>query len=163
MKVTRDTPEQLIVENNPILLAIFVSVFGLIFVGIGLANIAEDFSMGLLFILGGLIFGVGFNMIFVRRTQLILDAPRNLIELRRRSWIRYSAMTWELRYLDRAIVQTSHSGDTPTHRAALIINGGMDVGTHPITLVYSSGSGAKRAADAINRWHAALDRQGLSP
>ena len=157
MKVTRETPEQLIVENNPILLALFVSVFGLTFVGIGLANIGSDFTMGALFILGGLIIGIGFNMIFIRRTQLILDAPRNLIELRRRSWIRYSAMTWELRYLHSAIVQTSHSGDTPTHRAALIISGGMDAGTHPITLVYSSGSGADRAATAINRWHAALD------
>ncbi|MFK7836027.1 MAG: hypothetical protein AB8B60_07395 [Sulfitobacter sp.] len=163
MKVTRDTPAQLIVENNPIWLAIFVSVFGLVFFAIGLFNVTSQPGMGVIFMLGGLAIGVGFNIIFIRRTQLILDAPRNLVELRRRSWIKYYTMTWELSYLDHAIVETSNSGDTPTHRAALVISGGMDAGTHPITLVYSSGRGARRAESAINTWLAALDSRGARP
>ncbi|MEP5729033.1 MAG: hypothetical protein ABJL67_06635 [Sulfitobacter sp.] len=152
MKVTRDTAEQLIVENNPIWLAIFVSVFGLVFVGIGLSMLSTTLGSGLLFIMGGLIIGFGFNVIFIRRTQLILDAPRDLVELRRRSWIKYTAITWQLHHLERAIVETSQSGDTPTHRAALVFNGGMDAGIHPMTLVYTSGRGAARAESAINRW-----------
>ncbi len=157
MKVTRNLPEQLIIENNPIWLAIFVSVFGLVFFGVGLANVSSEPAMGIAFMLGGLGIAVGFNIIFIRRTQLILDRTRNLVELRRRSWIKYYTMSWQLNFLDRAIIQTSRSGDTDTHRAALVITGGMDAGTHPITLVYSSGSGARRAASAINDWLATLD------
>lgn len=157
MKITRNTPEQLIVENNPVWLAIFVSVFGLIFFGVGLSQLGSQTGMALMFMAGGLGIGIGFNMIFIRRTQVILDHPRNLVELRRRSWLGYSSRTWELRYLDRAFVQTSRSGDTDTHRAVLDIGGGMDAGQHPITIVYSSGSGASRAETAINDWLAQLD------
>ena len=160
MKVKRDTPQQLILENNPVWLAIFVSAFGLIFLAIGMANVGADPMMGLIFMAAGLGIAIGFNMIFVRRTQLILDAGRDLIELRRRGWINHTVMTWELKDLDRAVVQTSRGGKTDTHRAALVISGGMDAGTHPVTLVYSGGRGAKHAADAVNRWHAALDSAG---
>lgn len=157
MKVTRITPDQLIIENNPIWLAIFVSVFGLIFFGVGLSLLGSETTTALVFMAGGLGIGIGFNMIFIRRTQLILDAPRNLVELRRRSWLGYSVRTWALNNLNRAEVQTSRSGDTNTHRAVLIIDGGMDAGDHPLTLVYSSGSGARRAQAAINDWLGALD------
>lgn len=163
MKIKRSTPDQLILENNPIWLAIFLSLFGLTFLGIGLANLGAQPGMALAFMLGGLGVGVGFNMIFIRRTQLILDRPRNLVELRRRSWLGYSVLSWSLEHLGGAVVETSHSGDTDTHRAALVIRGGMDAGTHPITLVYSSGRGARRAVDAINDWCAALDSAPPTP
>ena len=157
MKVTRDTPDQLIIENNPLWLAILVSLFGLTFLGIGLANFGSDPGTGAIFALCGLGIAVGFNMIFIRRTQLILDRSRQLVELRRRSWFGYSRMTWDLRHLSGAIVQTSRSGDTDTHRAALVFDGGMDAGTHPVTLVYSSGRGARRAKEAIDAWRARVD------
>ena len=152
MKVIRDTPDQLIVENNPIWLAVFVTVFGLVFLGIGLAVVSTEMALGLMFITAGLGIAIGFNMIFVRRTQLILDTARNLVELRRRGWLGYSSRTWELRYLERAVVETSRSGDTDTHRAALVISDGIDAGTHPVTWVYSSGRGAERAMNAVNGW-----------
>ena len=152
MKISRNTPEQLILDNNPIWLALFVTGFSLVFVAIGLANLGPTPGMGAAFIGGGLFFGVVFNMVFTRRTQLILDRPANKVELRRRSWFGYSRLSWELQYLQEAVVQTSRSGDTDTHRAALVISGGMDAGVFPVTLVYSSGRGAKRARDAINGW-----------
>lgn len=157
MKITRNTPEQLVVENNPIWFAVFVTGFALVFVAIGLFTISVEPLNGVIFIFAGLFFGIVFNMVFIRRSQLILDAPRALVELRRRSWFGYKRWTWDLRYLDRAIVQTSSSGDSDTHRAALVIDGGMDAGIHPITVVYSSGRGADRARSAINSWLAALD------
>lgn len=155
MKVTRDTADQLIVENNPIWLAIFVSTFALTFIAAGLFIIQEATLFGAAFVLGGVVIGVVFNIAFVRRTQLILDAPRNLVELRHKSLLGYKRRTWDLIHLDRAIIQTSRSSDTTTYRSALVISDGMDAGTHPITIVYSSGSGADRAAAAINRWRAA--------
>ncbi len=152
MKVTRNTPVQLIIENNPIWLAIFVSSFALAFVIAGIFTVQSETFVGVAFIIGGLIIGTVFNIAFIRRTQLILDGPGNLVELRRKSLLGYKRRTWELRYLDRAEIQTSRSGDTDTHRAVLVIADGMDAGTHPITVVYSSGNGAKRASTTINNW-----------
>lgn len=157
MKITRNTPDQLIIENNPLWLAIFISVFSLVFVGIGLFTIRTEPGTGIAFLLGGLVMGGGFTTAFIRRTQLILDRPRNLVELRRKSLLGYHRRSWDLHDLDRALVETSHSSDTNTYRAALHFSGGMDAGTHPVTLVYSSGSGARRAETAINDWLATLD------
>ncbi len=156
MKVIRDTSDQLIIENNPVWLAVFVSSFAVVFIGAGLFSLQSDTFVGVAFIIGGLVIGTVFNIAFIRRTQLILDAPRNLVELRRKSLLGYKRRNWELCYLDRAEVQVSHSGDTDTYRAALIVTDGMDAGTHPITVVYYSGKGAKRAVTAINDWLAAM-------
>jgi len=152
MKVTRDTPDQLIIENNPVWLAILISIPLFVFLVVGIFTIKTDLSTGLVFVVGSLIMGVVFNLAFIRRTQLILDRSRNLVELRRRSMLGYKKRTWELGYLDRVVIQSSNSGDSTTYRAAMVFSDGMDAGTHPITLVYSSGSGADRAAGAINRW-----------
>ncbi|MEM7520359.1 MAG: hypothetical protein AAF307_04915 [Pseudomonadota bacterium] len=157
MKIVRNTPSQLILENTPIFFALMISAFGLVFVAIGVFAWADALTNGIAFVLGGMVIVVVGNLAFVRRTQVILDQTRALVELRRRSWLGYSSMTWELRYLAGALVQTSNSGDTPTHRAVLNISGGMDEGVHPITLVYSSGKGAHLAEAAINDWLAALD------
>ena len=66
MKVTRNTPDQLIVENNPIWLALFLTAFALVFIGIGFANLTTQPGMAAIFIIGGLVFAVVFNMAFVR-------------------------------------------------------------------------------------------------
>lgn len=156
MKIIHETPQMLILENRPVWLALFISVFGLIFFAIGMASAQQSMALGMIFMAGGLGIGIGFNMIFVRRTQLTLDATRGMVELRRRGWLGDSQMTWDLQYLDHAITETSYSKDTDTHRAAIVISGGMDAGTHPLTIVFSNGQGANRAKDAINRW---LDSQ----
>ena len=157
MKVTRETPDQLIIENNPIWLAVFISAFAMVFIAVGLFLISTEFWMGVGFTVGGIFVGVVFNLAFTRRTQVIFDRPGNLIEMRRKSLLGYSKRSWELQHLSSADVQSSRSSNnTTTYRAVMIINGGMDAGTHPLTLVYSSGSGAQNASNAINRWlHAA--------
>jgi hypothetical protein len=152
MKIIRNTPEQLILENRPVWLAVGVTLFSLIFFAIGLLTLGDNPGNAVVFMVAGLGMGLIFNMVFVRRSQLILDAPRNLVELRRRSWFGYKSWTWELHYLDHAIVEGSYAKDTNTSRACLVIGGGMDAGTHPITIVSSSGRGAKLAADTINAW-----------
>lgn len=152
MKVTRETPDQLIIENNPIWLAVFISVFALVFVAVGLFLMSTEFWMGVAFTGAGLVVGVVFNLAFTRRTQVIFDRPGNLVEMRRKSLLGYSKRSWHLEHLSGADVQSSRSDNTTTYRAVMIIDGGMDAGTHPLTLVYSSGSGAQTAANAINRW-----------
>ena len=152
MKVSRNTPDQLIIENNPIVLAILLNTLFLVFLGAGLFNLSTDFWFGIAFAGGAVVFGAIFNLAFIRRTQILFDRPANLVEMRRKSLLGYQRRTWALEHLDRAEVQSSRSDNTNTYRAALVFDGGMDAGTHPITLVYSSGGGARRAADAINTW-----------
>ena len=152
MKINRNTPQQLIVENNPVWLAVILGVSTLIFVGVGLSKLSQDLWTGAAIIGAALVMGAIFNLAFVRRSQFIFDRPGNLVEMRRKSLVRYTKRSWELAHLERAIVQSSRSDDTTTYRAALVFTDGMDAGTHPITLVYSSGRGASRAAEAINNW-----------
>jgi hypothetical protein len=153
MKTTRNTPDQLILENTPWVIAICLVIFILIFVAVGLVMLADgDWgpAMAFFFVGGGA--GVAALFAFVRRTQLILDRPRNLIELRRKSLYNQTVQTFELIHLKNAVVESMRSNEAITYRATLVISGGMQAGHHPITLVYSSGTGADRAVAAINAW-----------
>lgn len=152
MKATRDTPDQLILENNPIWLVVFINLFALVFVAVGLFMLPDQLLVGIAITLGGLLMAVAFNLAFARRTQLILDRTANRIELRRRSLLAYYRQVWSVKDVPRAILQTSMSGDSPTHRAALEVHlyGRNEI--HPITLVYTSGQGPSGAVAQINDW-----------
>jgi len=85
MKVTRNTPQQLIIANSPWLIGLLLTGFILIFVAVGLFLLSEGVWAGLVFaVFGG---GIGFGAFaaFVRRVQLILDRPSDTITLRARS------------------------------------------------------------------------------
>lgn len=152
MKVTRQTSDQLILENNPIWLVIFINLFALIFLAVGLFMIPEQLLIGIIFTLGGLLIAGAFNLAFARRTQLILDRTANRIELRRRSLLAYYRQIWTVQDVTRAILQTSMSGDSPTHRAALEVHVYGQDEIHPVTLVYTSGQGPSNAVVQINNW-----------
>lgn len=164
MKITRNTPEQLIIENNPILMAVMITLMALIFFTVGLFVVTSEIVVGLVFMAVGLFIGIGMNMVFVRRTQVILDATQGSVEIRRRSWFGFRKSNWDLAHLDGATLQSTRikgSGAGPgtlSHRAALVIDGGVNPGEHPITIVYNANSTrAERIVEAINSWCAALD------
>ncbi len=158
MKVATDTPDLLILEDRPLLVAGILLVVLLGMVGIGIAQIAAGETVsGLAFGLLGGGFAFGGILAFVRRNQLVLDRAGGQVLMRRRSLLGYSERRFELAHLDKAVVQTSRSGDSDTHRMALVFGRGAQVGTHPFTLVYTSGRGARRGADTVNAW---LERHG---
>lgn len=154
MKIVRNTPDQLILRSAPWVLAVLLGGFILGSIGFGLnaffAGGRGETFWGLIGIPGFLAI---FLVIFVRRDDLILDRSRDLLELRHSTFLGRRKVRHALHNLDRAIVQTSNSGDGgPTHRIALVLTGGMDAGTHPVTPVYASGRGAARGVAAINEW-----------
>jgi len=158
MKITRDTPDQLILEYKPWITGIFLTLFTLVFVAIGatLLSTGEPLVGGVM-LLSGLLFGGIFFAVFVRRVMVILDAPTGRIEIRRKSVFGSETVEHQLQYLDRAVVETivgrnSDGMRSKTHRCTLILNGGMSAGHHPLTTAYSSGRGASRAKKAINTW-----------
>lgn len=153
MKVTRNTPDQLIIDHFSIFLAIMLVVFFTVFVGVGVGMVLNGALLGLLFVIAGLFF-TGAMLYHTERVQVILDRSNGLLTIRRRNILRYSEVTHDLHALERAIIETSTSGEdnSQTHRATLVLTSGMSAGHHPITEVYTSVPGPKRVANAINDW-----------
>jgi len=153
MKVTRNTPDQLIVADTPWLIAIMLVFFILIFSGVGLFLIAEGVWAGLMFVIVGAGMGVPAFAIFVRRVQLIFDRPAQAITQRTRSMFAYQEVQHELANLSHAILETTiGSKGTVLYRPTLVLDAGMSAGNMPIVEVYTNTSAPKRMVDAINTW-----------
>lgn len=153
MKIVTDTPDLLIVEDRPVLLALGLIVFILAFVAAGLTIVLAGEWWGALFAL----FGGGMGLVafwaFVRRVQVVFHRPEGYVELRRRNLFGGTRVRHRLDEIDRAVIEESHSSDSgTTYRVTLVIEHGQSAGRHPVTLAYSSGRAHHRAAEAINAW-----------
>lgn len=156
MKIVRNTPEQLILQNVPWMMSglLALAILGMTAGCLYNLTAGEYKTAAMLFFCGPVFMGLFFAA-FVQRDDLILDRSRNLIELRNATMFSRTKTHHDLTHLEKAVVQTKYSsGDGPsrTHQIALVLNGGTDTGAHPVTGVYTSGSGSERAADAINAW-----------
>ncbi|WP_170419085.1 hypothetical protein [Ruegeria atlantica] len=159
MKVTRNTPDQLILANAPWFIGVTLVFFILGFVGAGLfmaTEGGEGILFGIFFALFGGGLGIGAFCAFVRRVQVILDRKSNSILIRRQSVFGYDTVEHELSNLSHAEVETTTSPRDRTtskmHRPVLILEKGMSAGRHPIVEAYVSGRGAQRMVDAVNDW-----------
>ena len=158
MKVIRNTPDHLILNDTPWLIGIMLAGFVFVFVAIGLLVSTDNLLAGLGFGGMGALLGGACFAVFVRRTQVILNASDNSLKLQRQSVFGYQTVTHPLDDLSHAIVETSapsrtgSSGGKATSRITLVFPAGMSAGNHPVTQVYTSGGGAARGADAINTW-----------
>ena len=154
MKIVRNTPEQLILQNVPWAIGLAFIVVTLCLVAGGMNALTNgDYKPAVMMLLVGPA-GIGlFFALFVRRDDVILDRSRNLIELRHASVFRRSRVRHALSDLDKAVVETQHSANNrTTHRPALVLSSGMDAGTHPLTYVFMSGNWAAETAETINDW-----------
>ena len=141
-------------RSVPWVIAIMLSGMLLAVISFGLKAFfegnGEDAFWGLLAIP---LFIIIFIVVFVRRDDLILDRSRNLLELRHSTFRGRTRVQHRLEHLERAKLQSSRSSKGgKTYRIALVLDGGMDAGTHPVTPVYTSGNGAKHGVEAINAW-----------
>lgn len=153
MKLARDTPEQLIVEDTPWLLGILLTLFTLTFVGAGIGLVASGELFGLLFALGGGGIGALCLTLMVRRVQVILDRPSDALIVRTRDLLRYTEVRHALSDLSKAVLEeTRGSKGNTLWRPTLILDRGMSAGAHPIVAVYTNGSSPRRMAAAINDW-----------
>ena len=153
MKITAQTGKLLIIDDRPWLVAFGLGAMLLAFVGAGIAQVLDGSFTGWIFLLAVPPFLAVFLFVFVRRTQLVINGQDGWVEIRERSFLGYSAVRHRIDEIECAVVETmrgSEGGDS--HRVALIIPEGQSAGRHPLTEVYTSGNGAERAADAVNRW-----------
>ncbi|MAM62762.1 hypothetical protein [Maritimibacter sp. UBA3975] len=153
MKITANTPDLLVVEDRPVLLAILLTVFTLVFVGVGIGLLMAGELWGLMFAgLGG---GIGtlFLFIFVRRVQVVFHRPERYVEIRRKNMFRSRVVRHRLDEVTRAVLESSRSSEgTTTYRVTLVIEEGQSAGMHPITFSYSNFGGHRRCAGEINDW-----------
>lgn len=159
MKVTRNSPDQLILSNTPWFIGISLAVFILAFVGPGLFLMSEGGEgiwFGLFFAVFGGGMGVAAFCVFVRRVQIILDRDKNSVVIRRQSVFGYEAVEHDLSNLSHAelesTVSRSDKGTSTLYRPVLVLDKGMSAGHHPIVEAFSNGGGAKHLVDAVNAW-----------
>ncbi len=159
MKITRNTPEQLILAGNPWFIGISLILFILVFAGAGLGAAStggENLWFGLFFALAGGGMGFAAFCLFVRRVQVILDRPGGSVVIRRQSVFGYSQVEHRLADLSHAEVESTTSrreGRTRTlYRPVLVLDSGMSAGRHPVVEAYTNGGGPQRLSDAINAW-----------
>lgn len=155
MKTLSESPGQLVLERKPVLLAGGMIVFTLIFVGVGLATLAEgEIYGGLMFtVLGGGMGVVGL-WAFVRRTMVIFNRGLGSVTIRRKWMTGYSEEVFAIADIAGADLQISRGDNSTTSRPVLQMRDGTEV---PLVQVYVSGGGARRTADGINRWLAGDD------
>jgi hypothetical protein len=153
MKIVRNTPEQLILRSVPWIIAIMLCGFLLAVIGFGLKSLFEGNMSGTFWgLLAIPLFLSIFIIIFVRRDDLLLDRSRDLLELRHSTFRGRTRIRHRLAHLQRAELESSSGENGTTYRIALVLDGGMDADTHPVTPVYVSGNAAKRGVEAINAW-----------
>lgn len=153
MKVTRNTPDQLIVADNPWLIGVMLIFFILIFVGAGMAVMLQGEMLGLIFALGGGGGGLAAFGAFVRRVQVILDRPSDSITIRVRSLLGFSEVRHKLSDLSEVILESTTSSKGSTlYRPTMVLNKGMSAGTHPIVNTYANTGGAAHIVKAVNGW-----------
>ena len=152
MKIRRNSPDLLIVEDRPWLIGILIILFILVFVGAGLFLVIDGEWLGLPFALIGGGLGLGAFWAFVRRVQVVFHRPEGWIEIRRANVFRRLKNRYDLDGVERAVVQTSRSDNSDVYRVALIIEAGGVTGTKPLTLAYSNIGDHRGIADTINAW-----------
>lgn len=151
MKITRNIPDQLIIENTPWVLSLLLGLGGLLFVAIGLSLQVNGIPWGLAFVAASLI-PFGLLLAFARRLQILFLRPEREVIIRRRSLLSRSSVTHDLSDVHEAIVQSSRANNSTTYRVALNLTRGQSAGIHPLTLSYDNFNDHARTVTTINAW-----------
>jgi hypothetical protein len=150
MRIKSETPDMLIIEDRPVVIALLLSAFVLAEVIAVFYLVAEGEWAGVAMLgLGIPLLAVAF-IVFVRRTIVFLDRPGGMVTIRVASLIGQKENSLPLAEVTGAEVQTRRSSKGgSTHRPALRLTGGS---AQELVTVYTSGGGAGRVVGAINRW-----------
>jgi len=155
MNVKRNTPTQLIVENNPWFFAIIITFFALGMVVFSVTLMVQESILAGLFVLfvSAIIFPLTLYFI-VQRVQIILDTNSQTMTIRRRTLRKYTEVKHDLKHLSHAEIDTYHDpkDGSKTHCPIFVLSGGMSAGRHPMTSTHQSGRGPGRIVRAVNTW-----------
>ena len=155
MKIRENTPDRLVLEDRPWLIALAISAMALVTAGVTLSNLlAGEWGAAAMMGLGTALCGLAFG-VFVRRSIVFLDRTTGLVTLREASVLGTTEVQHPLAEVGGAQVDTRKGRSRPgkhdpdTHRPCLTLSGGTRV---PLVKVYTSGPGASRAAAELSSW-----------
>lgn len=151
MKVTRDTPDHLILEDLPVALGIGLFLFLMAFVlPSGLLIYFGEWAIGLFFVLFGGGLGLLAIVVFVQRRQVILDRAAGTLTIRSASILHRDQQVHPLSEVSGAEVRISPGGQSLF--AAIIIPDGEAKGVYPLGASSAKGPDPATVAQTINRW-----------
>lgn len=151
MKVTRDTPDHLILEDVPVALGIGLFLFLMAFVlPSGLLMFFGEWAIGLFFIVFGGGLGLLAIVVFVQRRQVILDRAAGTLTIRSASILHRDQQVHPLSEVSGAEVRISPGGQSLF--AAIIIPDGEAKGVYPLGASSAKGPDPATVAQTINRW-----------
>lgn len=166
MKITRDTPDQLILEHRnwrgPVgwaALALGVLLIAALARGTG-AGIARVILVGC-----GVVIPAAIALLKAERSMLILDGPNRTAELRHRTLRGLHCQQFRLDNVQgtRIASERRHksrpAAQDPTRKLTLFVKAGMDEGRHPLALSHIPAQEALDASAQVNRWMQRLRRQ----
>jgi hypothetical protein len=156
MKVTRDTPDHLILEDVPVALGIGLFLFLMAFIlpG-GLLMFFGEWVIGLFFVVFGGGLGLLAIVVFVQRRQVILDRAAGTLTIRSASILHRDQQVHPLSEVSGAEVRISPGGQSLF--AAIIIPDGEAKGVYPLGASSAKGPDPATVAQTINRWLGAAD------
>ncbi|MDU8927574.1 hypothetical protein RXV86_09275 [Alisedimentitalea sp. MJ-SS2] len=152
MKIRKNTDHTLIVENRPWFFAIMISVFILVFTGIGIGLLSSGELMGLVPLAVGLVMAPLFLYIFARRVQVVFYRPEGWVEIRRANLRGTSKIRYDIEEIQRAILESTQSDSSTLYRVTLMVEKGGVAGPVPLTQAYSNIGKHRQVTDAINAW-----------
>ncbi|WP_135448328.1 MULTISPECIES: hypothetical protein [Tabrizicola] len=157
MRIAEITPDRLTLDSRPWALGLILILAILFFLGVALFTLRDEPWLAFGMTLGAALMGVMF-VIFVRRVLVIFDRPTGVVVIRTATLLGRAHRSLRLADIMAAGVETtlSHSstdassGSTATYTHRPILK--TTTGDVPLTQIHSSGDGAARTAEAINRW-----------
>ncbi|MBD3664652.1 hypothetical protein H9Q16_12020 [Sulfitobacter sp. TSTF-M16] len=153
MQVTRETPDQLIIEHKSTGIAVVALILALALCFVGLSNMRAEPVTGILTILAGIAGFFGMLALFGERNMLVLDRPAGtatLSQLTPRGLMRWHFDLADVAGAEHRITRAKKGGNH--HWAALVVQGGMDAGTHNLSRQGLNNPAPKEMTDTINRW-----------
>ena len=150
MKITRDTPRIVVIEDRPWALGLFLIGIMLFsaYVGLLFLDSGNWVVLACVAFLGGSAFWWFSRDIRYVRLTLLDDATAHL-------WIRGFKASLTRSFppgVLRAAVQTDRSGDGETYRVVLLIDQGHSVERLPLTGYFTASLAPKRIAARIHAW-----------
>lgn len=156
MKVLEQSPDRLVIEENPVLLGCILAIAILIPAAIGLTMLASGSLQGLWMLGVAAFLGIPF-VVFLRRVRVILDRSAGTVIIRTASLLGQSEQQLDIADIRKVEVETSvnrsassngRRSTSYTHRVVLHLPDRVV----PLTEVFSGGDGAEKAAEAIRAW-----------
>jgi len=153
MKIIRNEPDILILEQRPLVTGLLVGMKTLIFTAIGMGTLGAGETIGgMMFIGAGVGIGGACFRAFVRRTQLWPDRNTGRFSLKERRMTGMTEFTGPLADIKEAILQASGSSKGGVTRRAALRCVGKTNRIIPLTGIYTNGAGPRRAAQTVNDW-----------